>query len=321
MSCPPVLLLIFNRPELTRQVFVRIREARPTQLFVAADGPRADRPGEAERCADARRVVDEVDWPCTVQRLFRDENLGCKKAVSSAIDWFFSHVDAGIILEDDCVPHPTFFRFCAELLARYRDDERVMVISGNNFQKAGWQTPHSYYFSVFNHIWGWATWRRAWQHYDGSLTEWPRLRQTSWLSGLFGSDVAANYWRGIFDMAHAEKIDSWGYAWTYSCWIQNGLAILPAQNLVTNIGFGPDATHTRNATSETANRPVAAAEFPLRHPLVMVRDYVADRYTSEHHFGIRQPRPRWRRAASRLRRAVTHLTHAVSMTVRAECKT
>ncbi len=288
ISNVPVLLLIYNRPELTRRVFDRLREAAPKQLFIAADGPRSDRPNEVALCAETRSIVNEIDWPCEVHRLFREENLGCKSAVSNAITWFFEHVEEGIILEDDCVPHPTFFRFCNELLEYYRYDERIMVISGDNFQHGRRRTQYSYYFSRYNHIWGWATWRRAWQYYDGEMKYWPDLRNTSWLFDILGTQDAADYWYNIFDKAYAGEIDSWGYPWTFSCWVQNGLTILPEVNLVSNIGFGDTATHTKNSDSTAANIPTFPIQFPLRHPPYMVRHRDADQYTFDTHFRATQ---------------------------------
>lgn len=176
-TTPPTLFLIFNRPDLTAEAFSRIREAAPSQLFVAADGPCAGHPEDENLCQQARDVATRVDWDCDVHTLFRDENLGCKEAVSSAITWFFEHVEAGIILEDDCVPDLSFFPYCGKLLSRYAEDERIFAIGGNNFQPQGREYTASYYYSVYVHIWGWATWRRAWKHYDGKLERWPKLKQ------------------------------------------------------------------------------------------------------------------------------------------------
>lgn len=301
-ECPPILFLIFNRPDLTKRVFERIREARPGQLFIAADGPRADRPGEADFCVQTRSVVETIDWDCEVHRLFCDHNLGCKMAVSSAITWFFAHVEEGIILEDDCLPHPSFFRFCRELLERYRDNERVVAISGNNFQPANKNSRYSYYFSIYNHIWGWASWRRAWQHYDGDLKRWPQLREEQWLSKLFRRPEAVRYWSAIFDQVYEKRIDSWGYPWTYSCWIQNGLTVLPSVNLVTNLGFDERATHTKHKDAQSANLPVQAMPFPLIYPPKVVRNFQADENTSRYIFGIRPSMPAWYRVVHRIRR-------------------
>lgn len=286
-DCPPILFLIFNRPDLTRRVFARIREARPPRLFIAADGPRQYQPGEYELCEQARKFAKEVDWPCEVSTLFREKNLGCGKAVSEAITWFFEQEQEGIILEDDCLPHPAFFRFCNELLERYRDDERVAAISGDNFQKKTGTVDQSYYFSIYFKSWGWATWRRAWQHYDWGLSQWPRLRNTAWLRGLFNDPAAVRYWQRIFDMVHAGQIDTWDFQWTYSCWIQSGLTVLPSVNLVTNIGFNDRGTHTWDQKNAMADLPATPMEFPLWHPLHLIRDFAADRYDTRHVFGVK----------------------------------
>ena len=261
----------------------QIRQVEPPQLFVGADGPRAGRPDDPQKCERAREVATDVNWECEVQTLFREENLGCKQAVSSAITWFFEHVEAGVILEDDCVPHPSFFHYCEDLLGRYRHDERIMAISGDNFQPPNREHNASYYYSAYPHVWGWATWRRAWANYDPGITAWSDLKDTSWLEGWLGSEAAARYWSGIFDKVARDEIDSWAYPWTFSCWMQHGLTILPSVNLVSNVGFGEHATHTThgNPAMETSS-----LYFPLDHPTSIVRNYEADHYTSRYHFGV-----------------------------------
>lgn len=225
-SCPPVLFLIFNRPELTQRVFACIREARPAQLFVAADGPRLDHPGERQLCAEVRKVVGQVDWPCELLTLFRDENLGCRRAVDTAIDWFFAQVPEGIILEDDCLPTLSFFNFCQTLLEYYRFDERIMHISGDNFQFGKSRTPYSYYFSKYAHCWGWASWRRAWKYYDKDMKTWPELKELKILDTIYDDSHEQRYWTDIFDRTHEGNIDTWAYQWIFTCWIQSGLSIL-----------------------------------------------------------------------------------------------
>lgn len=282
---PPIIFLIFNRPKLTRRVFACIRAARPERFFIAADGPRADRPGEAQLCDEARSVIDGVDWPCAVKTLFREKNLGCRVAVSTAIDWFFDHEPEGIILEDDCVPDATFFPYAKELLIHYRNDERVMVIAGDHFHGDAHQPPHSYFLSRYPHCWGWASWRRAWQHYDHDMSQWPALRNTDWLLTVGdGNRDFQRYWTRIFDMAYAGKVDSWAYRWTFSCWAQSGLTILPALNLVTNIGFSEDATRTKGSDEQLDSIPIESLSFPLSHLSSMVRDYAADHWTDQHVF-------------------------------------
>jgi hypothetical protein len=239
-----VLFLVFNRPDTTRQVFEAIRQAKPPRLYVAADGPRANREGEAERASQVREIATAVDWPCEVKTLFRDENLGCKKAVSSGIDWFFDNEEQGIILEDDCLPHPDFFTFCETLLNRYASDERVWVVTGDNFQDGQQRGDGSYYFSRYNHVWGWASWRRAWTKRDMEIKFWPKWKNSPEWKAWLPDRAERKYWTKTFDQMYRQEIDTWDYPWTASVWFHGGLTATPNVNLVSNIGFGPDATHT-----------------------------------------------------------------------------
>lgn len=283
----PVLFLVFNRPDTTARVFEAIRAARPTRLFLAADGPRSDRPGEAERCQQARQIAMAVDWPCETRTLLREANLGCRGAVSSSIDWFFDQVEEGIVLEDDCVPDPSFFAYCSDLLARYRDDTRVMSISGDNFIGEHWRPTESYYFSAFTHIWGWASWRRAWAHYDVTMSDWPSQRDAGLLQRLFpAARHARAHWAVVFDRVARGEIDTWDYQWAYAAWKQGGVNCMPAVNLISNIGFGNNATHTHDAEAQLANLPRQSLAFPLRHPTAVAAHTEADAWTSEHVFGI-----------------------------------
>lgn len=275
----PVVLLVFNRPDTTRRVMEVVREVKPSKLFVVADGPRTDRPREAEQCAAVRSVVETVDWPCDVRTNYCDMNLGCRRRVSTGLTWVFDQVEEAVILEDDCVPHPSFFRYCDELLVRYRQSSQVMLISGDNFQMGRQRTPYSYYFSRHPHIWGWATWRRAWQFYDDEMRLWPEVRDGRWLKDLFGSESVARYWRSRLQQVYENRLDSWGYRWAFACWMQHGLSILPNVNLVTNVGFSAQATHTRGA-SRLANLAASEMKFPLRHPGFMIPDQRADGHTS-----------------------------------------
>ncbi len=279
----PVALLIFNRPELTARIFAEIGKARPAKLLVIADGPRADQPGEEERCLAARAIVENPNWDCEVLKNYSDVNLGCGRRPASGINWVFQNVEEAIILEDDCLPHPTFFRFCEELLEYYRNDKRVMTISGNNFQHGTRRTIESYYFSRYPHTWGWATWRRAWQLYDFEAKIWPELRETSWLPDTLGDRESAAYWRAVFDGLSSNS-DVWDYQWIFSCWAQHGLAILPNVNLISNIGWGNDATHTKALDNPSANLATEAMSFPLNHPRYMASNREADKFTLENHF-------------------------------------
>lgn len=261
-----------------------MRAVRPTQVFFAVDGPRAGTPTDAEAVVSVQQMAQRLDWGCDVRTLFRERNLGCKLAVSQAISWFFSEVDEGIIVEDDCVAHPSFFRFAAELLEHYRDDERVAMVSGDNFQKGRRRTQYSYYFSRYTHIWGWATWRRAWTWYDHAMSAWPEMRDGGWLHDMLGDREAVAYWTRIFDDTHGERNTSWGYRWTFAAWCNSALTILPSANLVSNIGFGEQATHTLRHDNATAALALEEMRFPLRHPPYVVRDAQADDFSQRRLF-------------------------------------
>ena len=277
----PVAFLIFNRPDTTKKVFEVIRQAQPAKLLVVADGARSDRPGEAEKCQATRAIIDRVDWECEVLTNYSDINLGCKVRVSSGLNWVFNNVEEAIILEDDCLPHPSFFLFCEKLLKYYREDERIMVISGDNFQFGRKRTTYSYYFSRYNHCWGWATWKRAWQHYDVEMKLWQQIRDNNWLESILERPRAIEYWQKVFQATYDENINSWAYRWTFACWIQNGLTILPNANLVSNIGFGVEGTHTTNNSNAVANLTTEKVCFPLQHPPFIIRDALADEFTQK----------------------------------------
>lgn len=278
-----VLLLVFNRPKHTARVFEAIRAARPTKLYVAGDGPRMCQEGDIESCDEVHSIVTRVDWPCELRTLFRKQNHGCKNGVASGINWFFDNEEQGIILEDDCVPHPDFFDFCDALLKRYADDERIWVITGDNFQNGRHRGEAAYYFSRYNHCWGWATWRRAWKHYRADIPFWSQWRRSRRWNESLSDPVERRYWTRIFSQVFRGKIDSWAYPWTACVWYHGGLTATPNANLVTNIGFGEEATHTRSGRYDT--RVTSAALGELSHPLEVVRDADADRYTFENHFG------------------------------------
>jgi hypothetical protein len=284
----PVLLIIFNRPQTTATVFEAIRQAKPKRLFVAADGARPDRPGEAEKCAAARAIVDRVDWDCEVQTDFAATNLGCAKRPVSAIDWVFEYADRAIILEDDCLPHPDFFRFCDQLLDRYLTDQRITSICGLNIQFGRRRGDYSYYFSHHFHCWGWATWKRAWQNFDLELKNWAEIRDSGVLKDILGDDRAVRYWQRTFQTLHDSKtVDIWDYQCILAFWLQNGLNIFPnGRNLISNIGIGADATHTTSpaAASPYANLPTLPLQFPLTHPPYLVRHTAADRFTQNTYF-------------------------------------
>ncbi len=261
-----VALIVFNRPDTTQRVFAAVAAARPARLLLIADGPRRDRTGEAESCEKVRRIVTAVDWPCKVETNFASENMGCRRRVISGLNWVFSIVEEAIILEDDCLPDPSFFPFCAELLERYRHKEQIGFIAGFNQLEREFPFKYSYFYTHMTPIWGWATWRRAWLQYDEQLRNWPQVKEADLLRLLFPDTGVVNYWSGVFDrMFHGTGPNTWDYQWTYTCWTQNWLNILPRRNLIQNIGFGENATHTTVAQPGLAV-PAGAIEFPLQHP-------------------------------------------------------
>ena len=279
-----VLFLVFNRPDTTSKVFQMIRQAKPPRLYIAADGPRKNKEGEEEEIAKVRAIVNNIDWPCEVKTLFRDKNLGCKKAISEAITWFFKNEDQGIILEDDCLPHLDFFSYCEILLDYYAEDKKITCITGNNFQDGQRRGDSSYYFSKYNHCWGWATWKRGWQHYQEDLKFWPAWSKSdAWLKHT-PDKVERTYWKKIFNLVYAGKIDSWAYPWLGSSWYQNVLTVTPNVNLVSNIGFGKNSTHTKNKNDKAANMLTEKIGI-LKHPKIIKIDEEADMYDFNNNFG------------------------------------
>ena len=232
--------------------------------------------------SQARAIIDSVDWECEVFKNYSDVNLGCRQRVSSGLNWAFSYVEEAIILEDDCLPHASFFRYSETLLNYYRNDERIMAISGNNFQQDNNKTYNSYYFSKYNHVWGWASWKRAWKYWDDNPEKWLSFRNQGLLNSICDTKLEVAYWTKIFDQVFLEaKPDTWDYIWTFTCWSQGGLTCLPYTNLVSNVGFSQDATHTRIANSRFSNLSIKSIMFPLQHPSAVVRNFHADKYTDQ----------------------------------------
>jgi len=281
----PILLIIFNRLETTERVLPEIKKIRPKALFIAADGPRQDRIGENEKCEKVRNyVINNIDWDCRVKTLFRDKNLGCRLAVSSALDWFFTHVEQGIILEDDCLPDQSFFPYCEELLRYYKDNEKVFMISGNNFLLKRQIEKTSYYFSRLTHVWGWASWRRAWATYDINIKDYPEFIKSKVIEKIWHSRNIRDYWLQCFNMVYENKLDTWDYQWAYNIWKHDGICIAPCVNLVSNIGFGIDETHGSSQKSKALDRPLEVMNFPLIPPSSLNVDQAADDYENNNYF-------------------------------------
>lgn len=276
----PILFIIFNRPEKTQAVFNVIRQVKPQRLYISSDGFRANIKGDEEKVLKTRDIVKNVDWECEVKTLFHERNLGCKLAVISAINWFFKNEEKGIILEDDCLPHVDFFKFCEELLNYYEKDQRIWVITGNNFQDGKIRGESSYYFSQYNHCWGWASWHRVWEKYDKDISFWPDFKKSiQWsMRGL----IERKYWEEVFDKVYNNIINTWDYQLTAALFYYNGLSIVPNVNLVSNIGYGLDATHTTNSNDRHANLPIFGMDN-IKHPKEVIINSEADFYTFYKH--------------------------------------
>ncbi|OXB04806.1 nucleotide-diphospho-sugar transferase [Flavobacterium pectinovorum] len=291
-----VLFLIFNRSDVTELVFEQIRNNRPSKLYIAADGARKDRPNEIEICNETRAITAKIDWDCEVKTLFREENLGCKYAVSSAIDWFFENEEEGIILEDDCLPSEDFFVFCDAMLEKYRFDTRIRHIGGTNLQMGQKRGNDSYYFSNLTHVWGWASWRRAWIDYDVELAKYKSADIENTFKFIFNNIIVVESWRSIFNKLLKNEIDTWDYQWTITNFFNNGLSIIPNVNLISNIGFGANATHTDNSNDAFSNLKTEKL-LQITHPLVMLPNKEADFFTLNREFKVkkRKRKKMWRK--------------------------
>ena len=278
-TTPPVLLMLFNRAGTTREVFKAVRDARPAKLFVAANGPRPDNPKDVQLCQAVRDIFTNVDWECELHTNFQETNIGMQQHWHVALDWFFDSVDAGIILEDDCVPHYSFFGYCDELLQKYTDDTRITHINGSNFQFGTKRGDASYYYSKYPHVWGWATWKRAWQMYDGSLSSFPQFKQNHIIDHTLGDERQKKYWMQFFEEIYAKIRTASDVTWLYSIWAQESFCITPNVNMITNIGHGIDAGHTviKEKTMGQERCDIGTIIHPTNEPTIY--DRKADAYT------------------------------------------
>lgn len=263
----PVALMVFKRPDVTRRVFEQIRAIQPTKLLVIADGHRPDRVGEIDKCTQTRKIIDEgVDWNCEVIKNYSDVNMGCKQRVSSGIKWVFEQVEEAIILEDDCLPHPTFFRFCDELLDKYRHDDRVATICGTNVVGEWKADIQNYHFSYYGGIWGWASWRRAWNDYDVEMKLWGEPEAQARVKDVLCDKKQYLNRKAVFDRMYAGQIDSWDHQWSFARLLHSRLAVVPSRNLISNIGFSDEATHTNNYIKGVSELSLQEMKFPLKEP-------------------------------------------------------
>ncbi len=284
----PVIFCVFNRPQTTRQVFETIRQARPERLFVVADGPRPDRSDDAAACEEVRRIATAADWDCDVRTNFAETNIGLARRMFTGISWAFEQAEQAIILEDDCLPNSSFFRFCAELLDRYHDDSRLMAVSGECYQYRKTCAPYSYDFSRYTHCWGWATWRRAWSLLDFDMGTWPEAKASGWVREWFPDPASAEYWEDVFEGVYTSRRNSWFYRYMYACFLNGGLTVQPAVNMVCNVGWGVEGTNCRGR-SQAVFPPPEEMVWPLRHPPYVFRAREADRYIQEAMFEFRFP--------------------------------
>ena len=280
-----VLLVIFNRPDTTKEVLSALRANKPGRVYVSCDGPRPGNGTDPDRISRTIKTVErELDWPCDIRYRILENNLGCKDGVSSAISWLFENEEDGIILEDDCVPGPDFLPYCAELLDRYKDVDRVGHIGGYNCQYGRRRGGASYYFSQYFHVWGWATWRRAWKGYDPGIVDLDSFLAERSLEKLFSRPSIRSFWEDNFRAATQPEFNTWDYQWVYQNFMQDRLAVVPQANLIRNIGFGSGATHT--GTAKVRIPPLERLDFPLRHPSSIIPDREADDFTYRHELGM-----------------------------------
>jgi hypothetical protein len=285
MVTEPILIIGFNRPAHLKVLIDRLREIAPTQIYVALDGSRPDREGEREKVAACRELIHNIDWPCTVKTNFQETNLGCGLGVSTAITWFFEQVDRGIILEDDIIPDPSFFPYCTELLDRYAVDPSVFAISGCNFVPAEFQSRpvESFRFSQVPHIWGWATWKDRWQLYSLEISGWRERLPVHKLWTKSGGNIPGTvYWAGTFELLARKEVDTWDGQLVYCSMVNNALTATSNVNLIQNIGFDGEATHTLEDRDEL--QPVRSMDFPLVFPTRVQVDSKADAWTRRNHF-------------------------------------
>lgn len=283
----PVLLLTFNRPHLTSKILSALKSIQSKKIYISSDGPRLSHPEDLQKCKEVQGIVEKIDWECEIHTNFYDENLGVKNAPVSGINWFFENVEAGIILEDDCLPNDSFFRFMAEMLDYYKDNDQIMMVSGSHHLSSE-TDEYSYSFGSYSSIWGWATWKRAWRLNDVQIQSWPKIRNSKEYKSLFNSASEASFFKRKLDDSYSGKIISWDYQWLFARFSNKGLSVNPSVNMVSNIGFGLDATHTFNNKNSLAFTKTEDMKFPLNHPPHIRIDCLKDtqRFRKTHRPGI-----------------------------------
>lgn len=279
----PVVIIFYNRPHLLKHLYELLKIIQPQKLYLIADGPRSI--DDKVLCNSTRKIFDDIPWPCEVHRNYAVNNMGCKNRVITGLDWVFEREESAIILEDDCLPDQSFFGFAGILLDKYRDDTRIAAISGNNFINIDCE--YSYMFSRYTHLWGWATWRRVWRLFDRDMKSLSELCRPNYASQIFFSNRELEAFCQSISSIKSGTLDTWDSQWTLSCLSNNMLTIMPCKNLVSNIGFGEDATHTKGLPEQVFLRKYPTV-FPLRHPIIIRSDTVLDRKMSDNYFTPRR---------------------------------
>lgn len=285
MVSEPVLIIAFNRPDHLRALIDRLAEVKPRRLFFAIDGPRSERPEEADKVEQCQQMTREISWDCDIATNFQESNLGCGLGVSTAITWFFGLVERGIILEDDIVPSLDFFPYCTELLNMYEKDRSVFAVSGCNFVPPEFQSnpSDSFRFSQVPHIWGWATWKDRWDKYSLDIQGWRKELPVHKLWKKSGGDLPSTvYWASTFELLARKEVDTWDGQLVYRAMVDGALTATSNVNLVENIGFDSAATHTTVDRGELG--PVQELHWPLKAPTSVLVDKKADAWTRKHHF-------------------------------------
>ena len=301
----PILIIIYNRPDLAKKVIRLVQRIKPKRLFIAADGPKSNNLIEIKKCQDSRNISKTIDWDCELKTLFQKTNLGCGKGPATAITWFFNHVEEGIILEDDCIPDLSFFLFCQDLLKKYKNNDRIMHISGSNFQFGIQRGDGSYYFSRYAEVWGWATWERAWQHFDYDLNFYQSFVKSGVIKKTFSNKRVQNYWlRKLNYVFNTRNVDIWDFQWLFAIWHNQGLSITPNQNLVSNQGFRKDGTHTFHKGYPTSNIKSKQLES-----IKYIKNIEIDCKADELSFTMRYDVPRSHKVFNRTHKYISKLYH------------
>ncbi len=280
----PILLLLFNRPKLTKVLISKLKEIKPSKIYINIDGPRKNNSKDIVLSKEVMKELQNINWTKNIKIKLSKENKGCRKSVKEAIDWVLSEENSIIILEDDCIPSIKFFNFCSKMITKFKDNNRIKVITGNNFQnkKIG---DGDYYFSKYAHCWGWATWKRAWNDYDEKMSFWNKFKLSDEWKSLHQHKYENEYWKRKFDLVSANKIDSWAYVWLASIWFNKGVSITPNQNLVQNIGFNHESTHTYGYDVDKYSRVINDEDITFdNHPKDININKQADLFVFESHF-------------------------------------